>query len=26
MVNIYLFRHGKTMVNTIGRAQGGSDT
>ena len=26
MVNIYLVRHGKTMFNTIGRAQGWSDT
>lgn len=26
MVNIYLTRHGKTMFNTIGRAQGWSDT
>ena len=26
MVNIYLIRHGKTMFNTIGRAQGWSDT
>jgi probable phosphoglycerate mutase len=25
-VNIYLVRHGKTMFNTIGRAQGWSDT
>lgn len=26
MLNIYLVRHGKTMFNTIGRAQGWSDT
>jgi probable phosphoglycerate mutase len=26
MLNIYLCRHGKTMFNTIGRAQGWSDT
>ncbi|MDR1605683.1 MAG: phosphoglycerate mutase family protein [Streptococcaceae bacterium] len=26
MVNIYLVRHGKTMFNAIGRAQGWSDT
>jgi probable phosphoglycerate mutase len=26
MVNIYLVRHGKTMFNTLGRAQGWSDT
>ncbi|MFC4652508.1 histidine phosphatase family protein [Lactococcus nasutitermitis] len=26
MINIYLVRHGKTMFNTIGRAQGWSDT
>ncbi|GAB2026627.1 histidine phosphatase family protein [Lactovum odontotermitis] len=26
MVNVYLCRHGKTMFNTIGRAQGWSDT
>ncbi len=26
MVEIYLVRHGKTMFNTIGRAQGWSDT
>ncbi|PCS00916.1 phosphoglycerate mutase [Lactococcus fujiensis JCM 16395] len=26
MVNIYLVRHGKTMFNTIGRAQGWSDS
>ena len=26
MVNIYLARHGKTMFNTLGRAQGWSDT
>ncbi|MCJ1995198.1 histidine phosphatase family protein [Lactococcus piscium] len=26
MVNVYLVRHGKTMFNTIGRAQGWSDT
>ncbi|GFH41672.1 phosphoglycerate mutase [Lactococcus hodotermopsidis] len=26
MVNVYVVRHGKTMFNTIGRAQGWSDT
>ena len=25
-VRLYLVRHGKTMFNTIGRAQGWSDT